>query len=706
MECFYLDNLASSTTTRADFASLTQLVPPPPPSVVDKQALINWREDGATSHYFVSLAEGTTASLRVQDKGQNRPWVLHGVYVDYDQTLPLADAIRLIGKNQSPDFPVTWVGPSFSGGVHAVWEFEKPVNLVNHRMTEGFLKTFFAHARASRVCGGFDTASHHLRMYYTLMPGWVNTGAVVKESMLEWLLYEVGRNQKTYEDEGVSLPWDVIADEINKRWPGAWSGPIRQGSRGPRFWDPTSTNRTAACLMDTGVAYFTDGGGFLPWGSPTLFGPSFVKQYHAGRIGTAIKNTYYDGRNFYRMVNDRWLVDNSGVVANQLAVRGGLSKAPASKGLPSEVDEAMAHITTNQRVAGAVPFLYRPEKIIYRDGKPYINMSEAECCEMADSPQRWGVNFPFISSWLKNFFADNHQFRGYLSWLHWCYRNAYDGNPRKGQSLIVVGKVNVGKTLMTHRLLSWMLGGHTDISQFLTGRDMFNENLFTKGLACVDDEQASASHKDHLLFSSLLKKITANQDLSMRAMYRGPQDVTWLGRVTVTMNADAESMQMLPNLDINIRDKLLVFRTSDNPWTFPRDVEDVLRREIPFFARYVYDWVIPPEWQGDGRYGVVSFIDPELLSESEFNAPEHAILELVEVWRNSYFTSLPNATEWFGSVTELLRELSREFQNENKVLEGVNTYTLARRLKTVSAKYPWVFYDERAGKQGYVILKQ
>ena len=103
---------------------------------------------------------------------------------------------------------------------------------------------------------------------------------------------------KPYEQEGPSLPWDVIEQEINNRFLVGGKGKVEENARGCRIWDPTSTNQTAAMLTSTGIVYFTDGGGFMPWGSPALFGQSVVNQYQADRVGSAVKDIYYDGKSF------------------------------------------------------------------------------------------------------------------------------------------------------------------------------------------------------------------------------------------------------------------------------------------------------------------------------------------------------------------------------------------------------------------------
>ena len=272
----------------------------------------------------------------------------------------------------------------------------------------------------------------------------------------------------------------------------------------------------------------------------------------------------------------------------------------------------MEHISTNNRVSGQMPFVYCKDSIVRRKGKLYINSSVVKCHPMSDSPVAWGQGFPFIANWIDSFFYSNYQKALWLSWLHHFYKNSFEGKPRAGQCLFVAGGTGKGKTLMNYRLVGEMMGGHTDIASYVTGEDNFNENLFQVGYGTVDDQLATSDRRAHLRYTALLKKLVANNVLYMRAMFKGAVDVDWCGRLSVTMNEDPESMRMLPDLDINNKDKVLILRCSPTEIKFPPDIETVIKQEMPYFCRYVYDFSIPDACKGSARFGVKSYIDPHL----------------------------------------------------------------------------------------------
>ena len=43
-------------------------------------------------------------------------------------------------------------------------------------------------------------------------------------------------------------PIGRVAEEVEKRFPGRWPGAFEIGARGPRFWDDTASNPTAAIV--------------------------------------------------------------------------------------------------------------------------------------------------------------------------------------------------------------------------------------------------------------------------------------------------------------------------------------------------------------------------------------------------------------------------------------------------------------------------
>ena len=701
----YLENLSSNNVKTDDFANVIQNPPAIPSTLKTKSDVIAWRESEHTKHVFFSPYEGMMAGSRVTQRGQQNPAIiLHGFVADYDQKLSsdqqMLDSIAL---NQAPDYPPSYAVRSFSGHAHVVWEFENPIRIVNEKMLDGFLQTFCSRAKVGKLLGGFDDMSLRPSLYYTLYSNWHTLSAPVPENMLHYILYHVGTSIKPYEQEGPTIPWSVIEEEMTSRWPGTWTGKIEDGARGLRFWDPTATHPSGAMLTQTGVAYFTDGGGFLPWGSPFLLGPTFVRQFEANRVGEAVKDIYYDGASYYRKNNGDWQKDNHTIIQNHLAVVGGLSTKQAKGRGVTEVAEAVEHITSNNRVAGQMPFVYCKDPIVKRKGKLFINSSTARCHGMSDTPVTWGQGFPFIADWIDNFFYSPFQKVLWISWLHHFYKNSFDGTPRAGQCMFVAGGSNKGKTLMNHRLLGGMMGGHSDIASYVTGDDNFNENLFEVGLGTVDDQLASSDRRSHLRYTALLKKLVANNVLSMRAMFKGSVDIDWCGRLSVTMNEDPESMRMLPDLDINNRDKVVILRCSPQPINFLADVERTIQQELTYFCRYIYDFCIPKECAGSPRFGVKSYIDPHLRGESDYSSVTYATVEMLDEWRESYFTAFPDKTEWYGSITKLVSELSTEFGENAEIRRNLSPASLIRQLTTAMNRHSWIKRDTRNGRPGFVI---
>jgi hypothetical protein len=165
----------------------------------------------------------------------------------------------------------------------------------------------------------------------------------------------------------------------------------------------------------------------------------------------------------------------------------------------------------------------------------------------------------------------------------------------------------------------------------------------------------SADEKDRKLFSQNLKRVVANREMHIRAMYREGMDVPWHGRVIVTMNDDAESLLSIPHMDITIKDKLLLLKGFD-PKTAYFPTDDEIRAELPYFGAWLRDHVIPDELK-ELRFGVKAWAHPELLEAARAESGTAIAQEILDAWRKTQH--LDTKKEWVGTITELFSELRK-----------------------------------------------
>ena len=693
MKVFTLENLATSTVSQKKLEDIVKANPKIPATLTNKADIVTWREDANTKYVFFSPFEGLNTHIRITERGNNPAWILHGLVIDFDMKMTPSAIDDSIKNNMKREYPVAWTSQSCGGGCHMVFEFEEPVNIITKELVESFIKTFMTKAGVPKLGGGFDKASTKPHMYYTFGSDWKKRGGAVGKNILQQILHDVGSNRDVFEkvDGLVEMPFDTIEQEIEKRWPGRWKGGYRAGSRGVRFWDATATDPSKCIMHSTGVYYFSDGGMFRTWKS--LFGSDVVAQYEADRVGASVQGMYYDGKKYYRDVSGLWLEDNKGTIMNTLKI-GGLRIRPPRGEQISEVDRALGHIETNQRVEGALPFIYNDKKIVHYNGQTFINTATVKPIQMADVPVDFATHKSDIYEHCRQAFGEK-QLKFLLYWFGWQYFNAVHHNPQLGQSLFLVGKANTGKTLLG-KFFGEAMGGSEDIGAFLLGRDDFNENMFRVGICTVDDDRAGSDQKARGRFTAILKQLTANPDVMMRKMYSAGKKIPWPGKIVITMNSDATSLSMLPNLDMSNADKLMILLMKEdfNP-EWPRDpktgrgiIEDIFRKDLPFFCRGCYDLIakgVPKELDGGPRFGVKSYIHPTLKKEADFQSTEHSVKELLAIWKSNYFADHPSDEFYSGTGTHLLELLLSTFDTP-KVLDGLNGSSLPQKLVTLHRK--------------------
>jgi hypothetical protein len=208
-----------------------------------------------------------------------------------------------------------------------------------------------------------------------------------------------------------------------------------------------------------------------------------------------------------------------------------------------------------------------------------------------------------------------------------------DGKLLQGQAVFLAGDTGRGKTFFSNRIVGSLVGGHADASQYLMGKTSFNKDLFHKPFWTVDDALPGDNNQDHKAFSTMIKRVTANNMFEFHAKFRDACQVSWSGRVMVTGNTDADSLRILPDLDTSILDKLLLFKAAPKVIHFPEkhEVEDLVRRELPHFAAWLINWQPPEEvLDKDPRYGVARYHHPFLKQAAGESGDPATVRELIQ----------------------------------------------------------------------------
>jgi hypothetical protein len=561
-----------------------------------------------------------------------------------------------------------------------------------------FLQVAKKHLSLTKIYGNLDEGAwKNPTIYYDVGSGWVHLGNYyLKRTTINYWFMEASKSAKLGK-LGVEIPLDVIREEIERR---DWhlDGSFEENGRTNVFWDG-GTNPTSCVVATTGMICFSREKQFYPWAE--IFGGSFVRSFQEDKIGGAVADSWFDGKQYYQNLNDRWVTIAKEDFKMFLMSQKGLSDERHGR-TSSELIDALVYVQRHRRVHGAIPALFDPRDVIERDGERFLNISYVKPVQPADVPVKWGEKFPWIASFLDTFFDPPEQLNYFLAWHQRVYLGALGGAMPRGHNVFVCGGVHSGKTLMGLRVVGASLGGSADASEFVVKGSEFNKHLAEKALWRIDDGQVATDANAHRKFSEMVKKLAANPTLNYRKMYADTTNNEWAGRLWVTLNDDKLSLQMMPELSMSIEEKIMVFKAANRPQNyFPpaHELEPMIAAELPFYLRWLMDWTPPAEVMGDARFGIKSYIHKGLREDAMHAGQTGDLLEIIDLWIQRCAPIEEHGKIWKGPVAQWyaevmgdealrvtvsrsftsLRQIARKFAEAARI-EG-------SRIKTIESKH-------------------
>jgi hypothetical protein len=685
-----IPNLSSSRTKPCTPWSSSSIAPPK----------TDWNNP-TVDHCFYSGLEGLIQSARIDSK--NNPAVfLHWFVADFDGQID--QHMRDTVLDRCCDFKPQYLCRTFSGGARLLWKLEIPFPLHRNDLTAKFMRHVKKKLKLSKILVGLDAeAFEDPCKYYEAGTDWVHlSGDVIPSAfIMQWAIEST--HNYAWNKLGDPIPIDRVAAEVEKQYPGRWQGEFALGVRGVRFWDSSADNQTAAVIRESGMQCFTGSQAFVPWSA--ILGRQFVNQFEADRVGGAVAEVYFDGREYWTSLpNKQWQAYNKSDIALHLKVERGLSATVPRGSSYSEVDQALHRIQKQQYIACAAPLVHRPKGIVYLNGFRVLNTSSVEMFQPSEDTQvDPSRDFPWLSSYFQTLFDPVEQLDYFYAWLRRWYSSALDGRMLPGQASFFAGVPNTGKTLLSTGILSRIFGGHIDASSFLSGEDNFNSHLFNSAVWAVDDVVPLTDTKTHLRFSALIKKMAANRTFSVREKYRVDKLIEWNGRVVVTCNTDPESIRILPDVDLSNRDKINLFHVADrDTFTFPRNVADIIQTELPFFLRWLLDWTPPDKVLGDSRYGVQTYCEASLFEAARHSSSAYSFLEVLLKFFEGQVSDV-----WTGSATELLSAMLNDDDGLAGIAAKYTTRQVGRELSKLASQNYSISQSRLDAKRLWVIdIKQ
>ena len=651
------------------------------PTFKSKGEYRDWCVDPSTDHCFYSTVEGDNPSARVT--AENPPNTISGVVGDYDAPVDWANVVNLL-KAQCKEYTPTWISRTQSGYIRVVFESSKKIP-ISPDMFDAFMKRICVQLSMERILAGFDRSSLKATQYFELGEDWVKIGDPLPASVFQTALLKAASDTPPQSKE-TSIPIDVVAAEVAKRFPNRGEGDFAVGARGPLFWIDDGIDREGCQVVEEGIVCYSEraGNGFISW--KDLFGPKFVDAYETQKMGNLLDQYWFNGKTYFKLIYGNAAVIPRDQVVLELR-KAGFSPRPKKGHCLSEVETAILAICNENRIDEIAPVIWADPKdrVVLYNGRRILNDSSLKPIEPADDgdPSFW----PFIDNWLSNMFANEGKRKTlhyFYAWLRRFYNSVLIREAAQGQALLLVGPTNRGKSLLSNRVIAPLVGGYADASDYLSGQTQFNKDLAKSAAWLVDDTVSAASFQDQRRATELIKRTVANPRMEYHAKYVDAINIPWSGRVVMSLNMDPNSLSVIPSLDSSNRDKLIALRLKrKSSIKFPSnaEVERTIAKELPHFARWLLDWEVPKNVVGDSRFGVVSYIDQQISSAAYDNSSRSSIAELVEFFAKRAREYFSNPV-WRGTLTEFQVAI-HEFNNGRNVGMSGNPEFVRRGMQVL-----------------------
>lgn len=611
-----------------------------------------------------------------------------GLVVDYDgYKATVEEALGMAEKRWNARYKPGLLSSTFSGYTRAVWLFEKPVLFTGWAHYERFVKKLEKHLKFQGMLPGFDDKSLDPSLYYEAGTNWTDVPGAdfVPETLLYSLASETMNPEKDFAD-GVEIPFPEIEKEMDRRgWRNRWAGDVAENIRGCRFWDDDTYDQgtsNSVVLFKNGVFDHSSRvcQGFQPWSE--VFGKTFTDGYLQETFGGVIQDFYYASardKYFYRHPTG-WLETTAAKALSILHHDHGILAKKDKEG-NSPADTFLHRVFKERSIVGAVAVPNTSSEIIDLPAGRYLNTGKATCLQPAQDgdPDKW----PFICRLIEGLFREEKQVEYILAWLKRFYQSHLNLKPLWGQAVIMAGDHGGGKSLFMNGVVGGLVGAGERAKEFLRGESRFSAELISSPLWVMDDEDGEGSYRARAAISAKVKDVVASGKAPYRQKFGVEVSVPWSGRVMIACNLDDDSLRaVLPNIEHDaVRDKLLAFRTYSD-MVFPTAADQgwimkTLEEELPHFARFLLDYQPDANVMGQDRFGVSTYVHPELESHSRDISPKAALAEVIA--RMAEVIRSRNETTWFGTSSTFVEAL-RDFGLADILDKGLTSVTLGRYL--------------------------
>ncbi len=329
----------------------------------------------------------------------------------------------------------------------------------------------------------------------------------------------------------------------------------------------------------------------------------------------------------------------------------GYSPKCADDAFLSEVDEAMLTIRAKNNVEHVGSLAGYPVGMRTVTGLRVLVTKEAKL--VAPKPGNW----PLLRGILEKGFGVT-QLPYLLAWLKMSLEMYAQCKFMPAPVPAICGPVDCGKSLLL-AIVRKLFGGRMAFPySYMTGQTPFNGDLFEAELLSVDDECEALDMRSRRNFAAKIKQVAVTSTHYHHAKNRQPVSLSPLWRLMICLNDTPRRLQVLPPLDSDVDDKLMLLKMEKHAMPLPTHTpalraqfEAALEAELPAFADFLSTWSIPEELAA-GRAGFKAYHHPALVGALKSTSPEQQFMEMID---ETIFDG-PNAhkrASWEGSAAKL-----------------------------------------------------
>jgi hypothetical protein len=244
-------------------------------------------------------------------------------------------------------------------------------------------------------------------------------------------------------------------------------------------------------------------------------------------------------------------------------------------------------------------------------------------------------------------------------WMQHAVKPLYVGKIRKGQSIVLAGPIDSGKSVLQKLIISQLLGGRVARPYaFMAGRTDFNEDWFECEHLMLEDETPPRDFDTQQLIAAGLKSLSANDDQWCHGKGKKALTLPPFWRVSVSVNDSPDALRVIPVNDPTLKDKMNVLKIYPDATKELVNVlggqeafANAIREELPAYLYWLLNTFEISEGLRDTRFGMKAYQNPEIVEAVEETAPH---VHLLEYMRTNLY---PGVSGLFKTGVDILQDL-------------------------------------------------